>query len=145
MDYKKEVVEKIKEEIDSNELTAKCRINEKDFIRNRKVTPKDIILYEFNKRGLSTKMEIINFNNINNVQEISSPGLFKQREKLNPEVFVYLQQIALKNFYIDCSIKNMNQKIDDMISLGYTKKELMKMIKNTPAIFGYSTENIQKK
>ena len=103
MDYKKEVVEKIKEEIDSNKLIAKCRINEKDFIRNRKVTPKDIILYEFNKRGLSTKMEIINFNNINDVQEISSPGLFKQREKLNPEVFVYLQQITLKNFYIDHS------------------------------------------
>lgn len=101
MDYKKEIVEKIKEEIDSKELIIKCRINEKDFTRNRKVTPRDIILYEFNKRGLSTKMEIINFNNINDVKEISSPGLFKQREKLNPEVFIYLQQIALKNFYID--------------------------------------------
>ena len=101
MDYKKEIVEKIKDEIDSNELIKKCRLNEKDFTRNRKVTSKDLILYEFNKRGLSTKMEIINFNNINDVQEISSPGLFKQREKLNPKVFVYLQQIALKNFYID--------------------------------------------
>ena len=39
----------------------------------------------------------------------------------------------------------MNKKINDMVSLGYTKKELMKMIKNTPAIFRYSTENIQKK
>ena len=48
-------------------------------------------------------MEIINFNNINDIQEISSPGLFKQREKLNLEVFVYLQQISLKNFYIDHS------------------------------------------
>lgn len=101
MEYKKEVVEKIKEEIDSTKLITKCRINKKDFTRNRKVTPKDIILYELNKRGLSTKMEIINFNNINDIQEISSPGLFKQREKLNPEVFVYLQQIALKNFYLD--------------------------------------------
>ena len=90
MDYKKEIVEKIKEEIDSKKLITKCRINEKDFTRNRKVTPRDIILYEFNKRGLSTKMEIINFNNINDVKEISSPGLFKQREKLNPEVFIYL-------------------------------------------------------
>lgn len=45
-------------------------------------------------------MEIINFNNINNVQNISSPGLFKQREKLNPDAFIYLMQLSLKKFYI---------------------------------------------
>ena len=44
-------------------------------------------------------MEIINFNNINDVKNISSPGLFKQREKLNPEAFSYLMQESLKEFY----------------------------------------------
>ena len=44
-------------------------------------------------------MEILNFNNINDVQNISSPGLFKQREKLNPEAFTYLIQESLKDFY----------------------------------------------
>ena len=44
-------------------------------------------------------MEIINFNNINYVEDVSSPALFKQREKLNPEVFTYLIQESLKDFY----------------------------------------------
>ena len=61
--------------------------------------PKDIILYELNKRGLSSKMEILNFNDINNVNEISAVGFFKQREKLNPDVFIYLIQKSNKNFY----------------------------------------------
>lgn len=99
MKYKEKNVEKVKKEIDNEELVERCRKNEKDFIRKRKVTPRDIILYEINKRGLSSKMEIINFNNINEVQDITSPGLFKQREKLNPEVFVYLTQLSLKEFY----------------------------------------------
>jgi hypothetical protein len=101
--YKNKNIEKLKEEIIKNEFIIKCRRNEKDFTRNRKVMPKDIILYELNKKGLSTKMEIINFNNINDIQNISSPGLFKQREKLNPDSFIYLTQISLKSFYYDYS------------------------------------------
>lgn len=103
MKYKNKNIEKLKEEIIKNEFIIKCRRNEKDFTRNRKVMPKDIILYELNKKGLSTKMEIINFNNINDIQNISSPGLFKQREKLNPDSFIYLTQISLKSFYYDYS------------------------------------------
>ena len=44
-------------------------------------------------------MEILNFNNINYVENVSAPSLFKQREKLNPEAFTYLIQESLKNFY----------------------------------------------
>lgn len=64
------------------------------------MSSKSIILYELNKKGLITKMEILNFNDINDVQEISSPGLLKQREKLNPDAFIYLMQNSLKEFYI---------------------------------------------
>lgn len=92
-------IELVKREIVTKGFIDKCRINDTDFTRKRKVMPADIVLYELNKRGLSTKMEIINFNDINNIQDISSPGLFKQREKLNPEAFVYLNQETLKNFY----------------------------------------------
>ena len=49
-------------------------MKETNYIRKRKIGPQDIILYELNKKGLSSKMEIINFNNINNVKNISSPG-----------------------------------------------------------------------
>lgn len=101
MKYGYKVIEDIKTNINSDSFIDRCRRNKNNFIRNRKMTPKNIILYELNKKGLTTKMEILNFNDINNVQEISSPGLFKQREKLNPDAFIYLMQDALKTFYID--------------------------------------------
>ena len=99
MRYKEKNIEEIRKEIYTNEIIIKSRLSNKDFTRNRKVNPKDIILYELNKKGLSSKMEILNFNNINDVKEISSVGFFKQREKLNPEVFTYLIQKSIKNFY----------------------------------------------
>ena len=101
MKYSYKVVEDIKANINSDCFVNKCRIYKNSFIRNRKMSAKDIILYELNKKGLTTKMEILNFNDINDVQDISSPGLFKQREKLNPDAFVYLTQQALKSFYMD--------------------------------------------
>ena len=101
MKYSFRNFEEINKKINDNDFINECRIYEKSFIRNRKMTPKDIILYEFNKKGLTTKMEILNFNNINDVKDISSPGLFKQREKLNPNAFMYLIQNSLKLFYIE--------------------------------------------
>lgn len=99
MKYSYKNIHIIKEILEKETFISKCRINEKDYIRKRKIGPQDIILYELNKKGLSSKMEIINFNNINDVKNISSPGLFKQREKLNPEAFSYLMQESLKEFY----------------------------------------------
>ena len=103
MKYSNKNINKIKEIIEEEKFISLCRLNKNDYIRKRKIEPKDIILYELNKRGLSSKMEIINFNDIKNVQEISSPGLFKQRKKLNPEVFKYLTRESLKEFYINYS------------------------------------------
>ena len=72
MNYKKNNICKIREEIYKKEFINKCKIKKNDFIRKRKVTPSDIILYELNKKGLSTKMEILNFNDINNIRTLSS-------------------------------------------------------------------------
>lgn len=80
MKYSYKNINIVKENLEKSNFVSKCRINEKDYIRKRKVFPQDIILYELNKKGLSSKMEIINFNNINNIKNISSPGLFKQRK-----------------------------------------------------------------
>ena len=97
--YKKNNINEIIDIINNDSFKNKCRINEKAFTRERKLKCKDLVLYELNKRGLSTKMEILNFNNINYVENVSEPALFKQREKLNPEAFTYLIQESLKNFY----------------------------------------------
>lgn len=99
MKYSYDNINKTKNIIETEKFKGKCKITENSFIRKRKVEAKDIVLYELNKKGLSTKMEILNFNNINNIKEISTPGFFKQREKLNPEAFTYLIQESLKNFY----------------------------------------------
>lgn len=99
MNYKKNNIENIKKQIFDDNFINICRINANNFVRNRKIKASDIVLYELNKKGLSSKMEILNFNDINNVQDISSPGLFKQREKLNPEAFTYLIQLSIKDFY----------------------------------------------
>ena len=97
--YKKNNINEIIDIINNDSFKNKCRMNEKAFTRERKLKCKDLVLYELNKRGLSTKMEILNFNNINYVENVSAPALFKQREKLNPEAFTYLIQESLKNFY----------------------------------------------
>lgn len=100
MKYSYKNINIIKERMEKCDFISRCRISEKDYIRKRKVSPQDIILYELNKKGLSSKMEIINFNNINDIKNISSPGLFKQREKLNPDAFIYLMKESLKEFYV---------------------------------------------
>ena len=43
------------------------------------------------------------------------------------------------------SIENIKQKITDMIELGYTREEVIKMTKSFPAIYSYSIENIKQK
>ena len=39
----------------------------------------------------------------------------------------------------------MKQKIEDMMLLGYSKEEVIKMTKTLPAIYGYSKENMKQK
>ncbi len=99
MKYSIKNINNIKINLNKDDFIDKCRNSKEYFRRKRKVSPKDIILYELNKKGLSTKMEILNFNNINDVKEISAPGFFKQREKLNPQAFAYLIQDSLRLFY----------------------------------------------
>ena len=43
------------------------------------------------------------------------------------------------------SIENINKKIDDMIGLGYTREEVIKMTKSLPTIYSLSIENIREK
>ena len=43
------------------------------------------------------------------------------------------------------SIESMKQKIDDMIALGYTKEEVIKMTKKLPTIYGLSIESMKQK
>lgn len=74
-------------------------MSDKDFTRKRKVMPADIVKYELNKKGLTSKMEFRNFNKISDIDDISSSGMFQQREKINPDAFKFLMYMNLKTFY----------------------------------------------
>lgn len=99
MNYSKANIEKSKNLIESEEILKISRKRKNDFTRKRKVTPKDLIYYNLNRKGLTSKMEIEEFMEICNKEEISSPGFFKQREKLNPKVIEYLNNESMKLFY----------------------------------------------
>ena len=99
MKYIKYNIIKAKESIDSEELNVRCRKNAKDFTRNRKLTPKDLILYTLNNRGKTTKMELYDFIKEYDLKSVSSPALLKQRKKLNEEIFKELNNEQLIRFY----------------------------------------------
>ena len=42
-------------------------------------------------------------------------------------------------------LENIKQKIDDLISLGYSYNDIIKMTKELPSLYGYSIENIKEK
>ena len=99
MKYTKENIKKVRSLVNQDEFITKCRMKITDFTRQRKMGALDVVYYLMNKKGLSNKMEIIKFEHIKNLNEISSVAVLKQREKLNPEAFVYLKNESLKLFY----------------------------------------------
>lgn len=101
MKYKEKNIFNTSEKIKSDEIVIQARKKDTDFTRNRKITVKDIIYYDLNKKGLSSKMELDKFIDICQIGNVSSPAMLKQRQKLNPEVFRYLKNQSLKLFYTD--------------------------------------------
>ena len=57
------------------------------------------MLYNLNMKGLATKMELNDFIDIAGTADVSAPALLKQREKLNADVFKYLNHGNLEMFY----------------------------------------------
>ena len=43
------------------------------------------------------------------------------------------------------STENIKQKIEDLIEMGYTREEILKMIKEIPAILSYSIDTMKQK
>ena len=92
-------INELKKKIDSYSIIEKCRKNQKDFTRKRKLQPKDLILFTLNNRGKTLKMELYDFINEFNLDEVSNPALLKQREKLNENIFKDLSKESLIDFY----------------------------------------------
>lgn len=92
----------IKDQLDSNLNYELTRNKPTDFTRKRKIGPKELIIYNMNKKGLSSKMEEYHFFKITGYESISTPGMLKQREKLNSEIFRHLNNGLLNVYYKDC-------------------------------------------
>lgn len=99
MKYKMYNINRLQKEINDESIYDKCRKCEKNFTRNRKLTPKDLIYYSINNRGKTTKMELYDFIEQYNYEIVSDVALLKQREKLNEEIFKELNKNSLKDFY----------------------------------------------
>lgn len=99
MNYLKYNIRKFRERINCDELNIRCRKRDNDFTRNRKLKPKDLILYTLNNRGKTTKMELYDFIQEYKIDEVSAPALLKQREKLNENIFKELNKEQLVRFY----------------------------------------------
>jgi len=90
----------IKIKVNSKALKERGKNNAESFTRKRKMGFVNLMHYILNKKGLSTNMEINNFfNKTNQDITMSAQSLLDQRLKLNPEVFIDLNQEYLKTFY----------------------------------------------
>lgn len=99
--YKRCFINKIKEKINSKQTKINYKNNDNDFIRNRKMSFQNVVLYNLNKKGLTSKMEIEEFTEQVNMMDISAPAVLKQRLKLNGKIYLDMIQENLKVFYTE--------------------------------------------
>lgn len=80
-------------------------IKDSHFTRNRKLPLHQLLLSILSRKGRTLTMEIRSFiKSIKSKISISKPGYLKQRQKLNPEVFLELSDFHLRNFYKDTTM-----------------------------------------
>lgn len=99
MEYLEYNINKTEERIYSDNLEIRCRKNQKDFTRKRKLTAKNLLLYTINNRGKTTKMELYDFIKEVEIENVTDSALLQQREKLNENVFKELAKASLVDFY----------------------------------------------
>jgi IS4 transposase len=74
--------------------------NSNNFRRERKMGLKDLVFSLMTRKGISSNMDIRNYYKTKNIDDsISNPGFHKQRMKLNPEAFAFLNNHHVKSFY----------------------------------------------
>ena len=84
----------------SKEAEEKARgKNKKAFTRKRKMPVCDIIISIMTSKKQTCAMELRNFFKLKDREEISKQAYFKARQNLDPEVFTYLNDNYLNNFY----------------------------------------------
>lgn len=94
--------QKLSEQLTHPDLPSHARIkNSNTFSRNRKMPLKDMLLCCLAKKGMTTVLELRNFfkQKKGTDMKISTQGYLQQRKRLNPDVFSYLNDEYLADFY----------------------------------------------
>ncbi len=99
MKYRRNIIINIKKFIEAENAKFKYRTEDKWFTRSRKMDFQKVVLYNLNKKGLTSKMEIVEFDEIVNSYDISSSGVLQQREKLDAQIYLDLLHDNVKLFY----------------------------------------------
>ena len=99
-------MELLKEKLNENDLIVSFRMKDSDFTRNRKQSFSQVLLFMFNLIRKSLGIEIDNFVRFmtdrlshQKVSDFTSSAFVQNRKKINPEVFKFLSEIVVDNFY----------------------------------------------
>jgi len=99
------ILEKMRNFLLSKEFCDNYRMNKKDFIRKPILTIQIVFLFILNLPKRSIAIELLNFS-IFLTKKVSRPAITKARAKLDPQAFVGLNQVLVKEFYTDNKTKN---------------------------------------
>ena len=101
------------EQLDTAATANRARGNKKKaFTRKRKMPVCDIIKSILTSKKQTCAMELRNFFNQTNKEEISKQAYFKARQNLDPQVFTYLNDTYMENFYNSAeSIKTWKDRV----------------------------------
>lgn len=104
-------IQKLSERVSDPALAEHARkVKSNTFSRQRKMPLKDILLCCLSKKGLTTVLELRNYfqQKEDFSMKISKQGYLQQRKRLNPEVFSYLNDGYLADFYSSSEPKLWN-------------------------------------
>lgn len=91
------------------EVLKIARFNETDFTRESPLNINNLSRLLIFKEGKTNQMEIYNF--FNRIQKpelcVTKAALTEQRKKLNPELFIYMNQMLANDIYIEEKIKTI--------------------------------------
>lgn len=101
-----EIINTIKNEINSIEFMDKSKNNKQNFIRNRKLTFPLLIFFMLSSVRATLQKELTNFMELvsgscNKTKGISKSAFSQSRSKLNPEAFIHLNKVLTREFYTD--------------------------------------------
>lgn len=98
----RERIKKMGQLLKGEEIKAHSRYKgAQTFRRKRKMPLEELLVCTLSKRGLTTEMELRSYAGARGGKsmQITKQGCLQQRKRLNPEVFRYLNQAYLREFY----------------------------------------------